>query len=74
MGMLRALRPGIGLAFLGLVAGQALAAEQAVNLARGKTYTMSTPNYALCADPEDGRQLTDGVRTQGPFAGRHGAP
>ncbi len=67
MGMRRALRSGIGLAFLGLVAGQTLAAEQPVNLARGKTYTMSTPNYALCADPEDGIQLTDGVRTQGHF-------
>jgi len=28
---------------------------------------MSKPNYALCADADDARQLTDGVRTKGHF-------
>lgn len=39
-----------------------------VNLALGRAYTMSeTPNYKLCADPDDVRQLTDGVHAQGWF-------
>ena len=39
-----------------------------VNVARGKSYTLSTPpNYALCTDPDDAVQLTDGVYTTGFF-------
>jgi len=38
------------------------------NLARGLPYTMSPrPNYSYCTDPDDGTQLTDGVRTEGYF-------
>lgn len=37
------------------------------NLALGKPYTMPPPNYSLCADPDDGKQLTDGVFTEGHF-------
>ncbi|MBU0607168.1 MAG: hypothetical protein KKI08_04740 [Armatimonadetes bacterium] len=38
------------------------------NLALNKPYTMSpAPSYALCKDPGDAMQLTDGVYTQGHF-------
>ncbi|MBN8217240.1 MAG: carbohydrate binding domain-containing protein [Spirochaetes bacterium] len=37
-----------------------------VNLAKGKKYTMSrAPNYKLCTDPDDDKQLTDGLFTEG---------
>lgn len=37
-----------------------------VNLAKGRKYTMSrAPNYKLCTDPDDDKQLTDGVFTEG---------
>ncbi|MBL8993396.1 MAG: carbohydrate binding domain-containing protein, partial [Spirochaetia bacterium] len=39
-----------------------------INLAKGKKVTMSkAPNYALCTDPDDEKQLTDGVLTEGYF-------
>jgi hypothetical protein len=39
----------------------AAAAEDARNLALARPYTMSlAPNYALCTDPQDAVQLTDG--------------
>jgi len=38
------------------------------NIAKGKTYTFNTePNYALCSDPDDSVQLTDGIYTSGYF-------
>ena len=38
------------------------------NLALGKPYTLDPrPNYALCTDPGDKTQLTDGVYTKGYF-------
>ncbi|HUU02650.1 MAG TPA: EGF domain-containing protein [Myxococcota bacterium] len=38
------------------------------NLALGATYTLDpAPNYALCTDPDDTVQLTDGVYTEGYF-------
>ncbi|MCX7827474.1 MAG: hypothetical protein N2689_18240, partial [Verrucomicrobiae bacterium] len=38
------------------------------NIALGKPYTLDPrPNYALCADPGDRAQLTDGVYTKGYF-------
>ena len=44
----------------------ALPALAASNLARGRSYTLSpAPNYALCSDPQDKIQLTDG-RPAGP--------
>lgn len=52
---------GKGIVFVAAVAavGAAFAAE---NLALGKSYRFLKPaNYRLCADPEDMKQLTDGV-------------
>ena len=37
------------------------------NLALGKPYTMTPPNYGLCTDPDDKTQLTDGAYTEGHF-------
>jgi hypothetical protein len=38
------------------------------NLAHGKSYTLTPPpNYGLCTDPGDAKQLTDGEYTQGYF-------
>ena len=38
------------------------------NIALGASYTLQpAPNYALCADPEDTKQLTDGVYSEGYF-------
>ncbi|OIO91091.1 MAG: hypothetical protein AUJ92_17225 [Armatimonadetes bacterium CG2_30_59_28] len=37
------------------------------NLALGKPYTMTPPNYSLCADADDRVQLTDGAYTDGHF-------
>lgn len=37
------------------------------NIALGATYTMTRPSYALCTDPDDKLQLTDGVYSQGYF-------
>lgn len=37
------------------------------NLALGKPYTMTPPNYSYSTDPDDKVQLTDGVRTAGHF-------
>jgi hypothetical protein len=38
------------------------------NIARGKTYTLTPrPNYRHCTDPDDARQLTDGVYSTGYF-------
>jgi hypothetical protein len=38
------------------------ARAQPANIALGKTVTFSTPpNYALCTDPDDDKQLTDGL-------------
>ena len=43
-------------------------ARPSANLARGKAYTLSpAPDYRHCADPADGKQLTDGVYTTGYF-------
>jgi len=51
------------------------------NIALGKKYTMARPNYALCTDPGDATQLTDGEYTRGYFwtqkttvGWSHGAP
>ncbi len=42
--------------------------QQPENLAVGKAYTLKPgPNYHLCTDPGDRRQLTDGVYTKGYF-------
>jgi hypothetical protein len=41
---------------------------QYANIARGKPYTLQPkPNYALCTDPDDAIQLTDGDYTSGYF-------
>ena len=37
------------------------------NLALGKSYTLTKPNYRHCTDPGDATQLTDGVYTGGYF-------
>ncbi|MBM3477190.1 MAG: discoidin domain-containing protein, partial [Armatimonadetes bacterium] len=43
------------------------------NLALNKPYTLSpAPNYALCLDPGDATQLTDGVYVEGHFWTREG--
>ena len=56
---------------LGVLAGALLPAarsqEAPVNLALGRPYTMTAPNYALCKDADDAIQLTDGQRTEGHF-------
>jgi hypothetical protein len=67
MKLTQTLRRAVGMAFLGLLCGWLRAQQPAINLALGKAYTMTKPNYALCSDPDDGRQLTDGVHTQGHF-------
>ena len=39
-------------------------AQAAENIALGKSVTFSIPpNYALCSDPEDDKQITDGLRS-----------
>lgn len=54
-----------------LVLTQTIAAEiqrPGENIALGKPYTLDPrPNYALCSDPGDKTQLTDGVYTTGYF-------
>ena len=46
-------------AFVAMFETSATAGE---NIARGKSYTFSTPpNYALCTDEGDAADLTDGV-------------
>lgn len=51
--------------------GKAVAADTRAktrrNLAFGKEYKMSEPNYSYCTDPGDTTQLTDGVYTKGYF-------
>jgi len=37
------------------------------NVALGKPYTMTAPNYSYSTDPDDKTQLTDGVYTEGHF-------
>lgn len=65
--MTHSVRSAVIGALLGLVPVSSSAPGQPVNLALGKPYEMPTPNYSLCADPDDVRQLTDGVRTKGHF-------
>ena len=54
-----------------LVAVTAVAAPPATrpgeNLARGKPYSLTKPNYHHCTEPGDKTQLTDGVYSQGYF-------
>jgi len=45
----------------------ALAATAGENLALGKKYTLSKPNYHHCTDPGDRTQLTDGITSKGYF-------
>ncbi len=64
-----------------LASACACGAEIGENVAVGKSYSLrSAPNYALCTDPGDKTQLTDGQYTEGYFwtqpgtvgwAGRH---
>jgi len=53
----------------GALAFVAVACQGALeNVARGKSATLSpAPNYGYCTDPDDARQLTDGVASQGYF-------
>lgn len=45
----------------------ATAQEQPRNIALGKPYTLSPPNYQHCTDPDDVIQLTDGQYVEGYF-------
>jgi len=55
-----------GLIYPGAMQRKAIA--QPVNLAYGKSVTVSNPpNYALCTDPDDDIELTDGVYAPGPY-------
>jgi len=48
--------------------GAALGSQPRLNIARGCTVTFDPqPNYALCTDPEDAVQLTDGKYVKGLF-------
>ncbi|NSW56215.1 MAG: discoidin domain-containing protein [Armatimonadetes bacterium] len=48
-------------------ATQAVSEPPGPNVALGAPYTMTAPNYALCADADDATQLTDGEYSQGHF-------
>ncbi|MDI9583413.1 MAG: discoidin domain-containing protein, partial [Acidobacteriota bacterium] len=48
-------------------AGQAVPEPPGPNVALGASYTMTAPNYALCADDADLTQLTDGEYSHGYF-------
>ncbi len=51
-----------------VVNGRTVAASVPENLALSKSYTLDpAPNYALCTDPGDATQLTDGQYTAGYF-------
>ena len=50
-----------------LACDRAAAQPSRQNLALGKPYTMTKPDYPLCRDPDDKTQLTDGVRSKGYF-------
>ncbi len=55
---MRPLTPALGF----VLVATALRAQDPANLAVGRPYTLSpAPDYALCTDVEDTRQLTDGV-------------
>jgi hypothetical protein len=44
------------------------AERPSANIAQGASYTLQpAPNYGLCTDPEDAKQLTDGVYSEGYF-------
>lgn len=62
------MKAALALLFLLLTACWCAAQDDADNLARGCSYTLSPPpNYGHCTDPGDLTQLTDGVYSEGYF-------